>query len=82
VWESHEKHVVEYFNINKIDYNWQVQTFILPDGKPIHQIVICLIKTNGLKLKDIFAMTLKKNENGPIKNIQIVNYGKVKKLMK
>jgi hypothetical protein len=25
--------VVEYFNKNCIDYNWQVQTFMLPDGR-------------------------------------------------
>ncbi|KKK48559.1 hypothetical protein LCGC14_3143890, partial [marine sediment metagenome] len=30
---SYEKKTVEYFNKNKIDYNWQVQTFLMPNGK-------------------------------------------------
>jgi len=30
---SYEKKVVEYFNKNKIDFNWQVQTFLMPNGK-------------------------------------------------
>lgn len=30
---SYEVAVVEYFNKNKIDYNWQAQTFTMPDGR-------------------------------------------------
>jgi len=30
---SYEKKVVEHFNINHIDYNWQSQTFLMPNGK-------------------------------------------------
>jgi len=30
---SYEKKTVEYFNANKIDYNWQVQIFLMPNGR-------------------------------------------------
>ena len=30
---SYEVKVVQYFNQNKIDFNWQPQTFLMPDGK-------------------------------------------------
>ena len=30
---GYEIATVEYFNKNKIDYNWQVQTFLMPDGR-------------------------------------------------
>lgn len=30
---SYERKIVEYFNANNIDYNWQVQVFLMPDGR-------------------------------------------------
>lgn len=30
---SYERNAIYYFNNNKIDYNWQVQTFTMPSGK-------------------------------------------------
>jgi len=30
---SYEKRTAEYFNNNQIDFNWKVQTFLMPDGR-------------------------------------------------
>jgi len=30
---SYERKTVEYFNNSRIDYNWQIQTFLMPDGR-------------------------------------------------
>ncbi|KKL57267.1 hypothetical protein LCGC14_2237140, partial [marine sediment metagenome] len=51
---SYEKKVVEYLNKNKIEFEWQTQVFIMPNGKTYRPDLYLVIEDKWVEIKGYF----------------------------